>query len=217
MVQTVTRSSRQRGRPRKQQHTCVSDELLRALGELLSRKSPPEITLKEVAEIAGTSQEMVRYYFENKEGLLTALVRQSIACVGTALASLEQELAMEVANPTDRIVRCLTYIYLSQRAATKIYWYEHARTRSASRKTYLSGRSNMIVEKLHEIVVRLIDRGTYAADIDPSQIAVMMMSLTGCPVRLLETLSPQWVSEDRLRDEQWIDNVVKLIDGLCRR
>ena len=217
MRQTAIRSSRQRGRPRRQDHTHVSDELLRALGEVLARKSPPEITLKEVAEIAGTSQEMVRYYYKNKEGLLNALVRQSIACVRTALASLEQELAGEVANPTERIVRCLTDIYLSQRAATKIYLYESARSKSASRESYLSGRSNTIVEKLREIVVRLIERGTYAAYIDPAQIAVMMMSLTGYPVRLLDTLSPQWVSEDTLRSEEWIDTVVKSIDGFCRR
>ncbi len=206
---------RARGRPRRNQRGDIPDDLMRAFREVLAQKPVAEVTLREVAARAGTSPEMVRYYFSGKEGLIRALIDASRARVRASLERLTIALAEAERGHSRLIVACLGTIYLEERDVGKLFNSEFARARSRHREVEWSGRPDAIVEVLQDLVAGLIQRGIYRASLDPIRTAILIMSLTGCPVRLLDTLAPRWISEEALCDPLWIDDVAAMVDGCC--
>ena len=66
-----------RGRPSDpQKQQLQKDKLLDAAQALLAIKPYKEVTIRDLADHAGLNSAMVRYYFNNKEGLFLALLDQ---------------------------------------------------------------------------------------------------------------------------------------------
>lgn len=206
---------RPRGRPRKMDRADVPDELIRALREALARKPADEITLREIAASAGASAEMVRYYFNGKDGLIAAMLDVSLARVHERLACMKAELAEARSGHSRLIVENLCALYLAEREAGKLFNSEFVRTRSRSSQNMRPRSPDTIVEVLNEEISQLIMRGIYRQSLDPNRAAILIMSLTGCPVRLLETLTPRWISAEKLQEPGWLDDVVAMVDALC--
>ncbi len=205
---------RTRGRPRSQVRHDVADDLLRAVHDLLETKSPDEITLKEIADHAQTSNEMVRYYFGSKNGLMMAMLRQSGERIRTMLCKLEEDILTLTGNPTRHIVRTLVALYFAERPATRVSVTEFQKSKSVVLEDYLAKRSNLIVGKLHDIVCKLVDAGLYASTFDCRHAAVVLMTICGSPIRMLPALSPEWLTAESIADDPWIEHVVALCDGL---
>lgn len=211
----TSNTERGRGRPRGERRGDVPDELMRALREVLLHKPADAITLREIAASAGTSPEMVRYYFNGKDGLITALLDTSLERVRVRLAAMKADLAEAEHGHSRIIVAHLWPLYLDEREAGKLFNSAFARNRTRPHGLNRPDRSDAIIEVLHEQISGLMARGIYRATLDPARAAILIMSLTGCPVRLLETMAPRWISEETLRDPCWTDDVAAMIDGLC--
>lgn len=203
------------GRPRGGHRAEIPDNLIRALHEVLAEKPADSVTLREIAARAGTSAEMVRYYFNGKDGLIAALLDSSLARVRNRLDEMKRRVDAEAEGHTRLIINCLASIYLDENSAGKLFNSEFARARAVERAPDWSDRPNAIVEVVHGVVGSLMARGVYRASLDPAQVAVMMMSLTGYPVRLLETLPSRWISDERLRDAGWLEEVATLVERYC--
>lgn len=203
------------GRPRGGRRAEIPDNLIHALNEVLAEKPADAVTLREIAARAGTSAEMVRYYFNGKDGLIAALLERSLARVRSHLNEMKQQVEMADAGHSRLIVECLASIYLDENAGNKLFNSEFARARSTDRAPNWADRPNALVEIVHVVVERLIARGVYRASLDATQTAVLMMSVTAYPVRLLETLPERWISDEKLRDASWLDEVVMLVDRYC--
>lgn len=215
MEETTGIPERPRGRPRRDQRADVPDGLLRALSKALEHKPANEITVREIAASAGTSPEMVRYYFNSKDGLIAALLDTSFARVRSSLTGLKLCLAKAGSGHSRLIVDCLGALYLHERQSSKLFNSEFARVRSEERDDESRNRAFVIVEALHREIGKLVERGIYRADLDCARMAVLIMSLTGCPVRLLDTIAPQWLGEQRLRDPEWNEEVALMVDACC--
>jgi len=207
---------RQRGRPRDGSRANVHDDLLRAMRLCLAERMYGEITLKDVAERANTSQEMVRYYFGSKDGLLIALLRQMGERTSDALASLEKELPDGSANPTRQLIATLLNIYLEVRHLYRSTALEFQRSQSVIRNEFLDERAELVVSGIHRIISRLIAAGNYAADVDSRKMAVSIMTMISGPVTLLSTLPEPWVSVEGLASPEWVDHLTELVDRRCR-
>lgn len=207
---------RPRGRPRRDQRADVPDELMRALSEVLAHKPAGEITVREIAAHAGTSPEMVRYYFNGKDGLIAALLDESYARVQACLAGLGRRLAEATTGHSHLIVECLCALYLDERQSGRLFNSEFARARSREQHAERTSRAYVIVGALDREIAALVQRGIYRSTLDPARTAILIMSLAGCPVRLLETLAPRWIDEDMLRDPAWIAQIADMVDASCR-
>lgn len=207
---------RARGRPRAPVRQDVAEALLQALHELLETKSPDEITLKEIADRAHTSNEMVRYYFGSKDGLITAMMRQSGQRIRKTLCDLEDSILTLPGNPTRHIVKTLIELYFAERPATRVSVTEFQKSKSVLLEEYLSTRSNLIVGKLYEIVCKLVEAGVYSSSVNPRYVAVVLMTICGSPIRMLTALSPEWLTADAMMEDSWIDHIVELCDGMYR-
>lgn len=192
----------------------MPDSLIRTLRECLKGKSLSEITTKEIAAKANTSQEMIRYYFGGKDGLILAMLAQSSENIGETMAALKLQMADCQCEPTRLLVSTIVGLYLSEQAATKIALQEYQKQQSPLREGYFH-RSNIIIKDIHDVVVAMIERGIYRNDLDPRQLALSIMILAGHPVQLLWALSSEWLTLADMENGRWIDHVVAQIDSYC--
>jgi len=191
----------------------IPDELIRVLRKALETKSHPELTLKEIAAEAGTSQEMIRYYYGNKDGLITAMMLESSRRIERTLSDLKTRLELRHENATRSIVTTLIRLYLSERPTTRVSLLEFQKGKSSIRDDYLARRSNLIIGALHDIILLMIERGVYRKTADARHLALSMMVLSSHPIHLLRALPSEWVTPEMLESEQWIDHVVSLFDS----
>lgn len=203
------------GRPPGAGRTEIPENLICALREILADKPADAVTLREVAARAGTSTEMVRYYFNGKDGLIMAMLDSSLARIRDMLDDMRSEVAAAATGHTRLVIACLAEIYLDENAAAKLFNSEFVRNRKVERADDWAERPNSIVEVVDAVVADLVARGIYRPTLDTGQVAVMMMSLTGYPVRLLETLPTRWIDEGRLRDPAWLDALVEMSERYC--
>ncbi len=61
------RTASPRGRPAADQHRDVVRDLISAAERAMEHRTPEEVTLREIADAAGTTEAMIQYYFGNKE------------------------------------------------------------------------------------------------------------------------------------------------------
>jgi len=203
------------GRPRGGRRADIPDDLIRALHDVLAEKPADAVTLREIAARAGTSAEMVRYYFNGKGGLIAALLDSSIARVRRRLDAMKRQVETADRGHSRLMVECLASIYLDENAGSKLFNSEFVRMRSIDRADEWADRPNAIIEVVYAVVQSLIGRGVYRASLDAEQAAVMLMAVTAHPVRLMETLPTRWISNERLRGAGWLDEVTLLIDRYC--
>lgn len=207
---------RNRGRPRAEHRSDVPAELIQALRALLDEKSPAEVTLKDVADRAGRSQEMVRYYFQSKDGLMLACLKESIESIQSQLVDLQGVIAAGCPDPTRRILGTLIGIYLAEAHSSRIYAAELDKANSHWRDQFQTRWSGIIVERLEAMVTELVAKGHYRAGLVPRRAATILMVLASGPVRLISSLGPDWVDADALSSDDWLDDLVCAAEGLCR-
>lgn len=97
------------GRPANREPHGVRAALLAAARELLARRSLDTVSLRAIAAHAGVNPAMVHYYFGDRQGLITALLDESIAeliaaaegagTIGSLDALLEHWTRTVAANP----------------------------------------------------------------------------------------------------------------------
>lgn len=208
--------SRQRGRPSGGAGTPIYDNLLHALRECLQERTHTEITVKEVAARAGTSPEMVRYYFGSKDGLVTALLHQASERTIKVLDTLEAEILTREGNPTRHIFAALLDIYLNERHTARISISEFQKSKSVIHDAFLKDRAEVIISRIHRCIAKLVDAGIYRSSIDVRKTAMSVMTMVSGPVTFLSVLSPAWVSDEELAGDAWLDHLTSLIDCKCR-
>lgn len=207
---------RRRGRPRGGSRANVHDDLIRAMRDCLEERAHTEITLKEVAERADASQEMVRYYFGSKNGLLIAVLRETSSRFVEALEALEATICEGDGNPTRRLIAALMELYFKERHISRIPTLEFQRSHSVIREEFLNDRSEVVVASIHRIIKRLIRAGIYTQQLDSYKMAVTIMTMISGPVSLLSTLPEPWVDAKTLPTDEWIDHLTQIIDQRCR-
>ncbi|WP_169805657.1 TetR/AcrR family transcriptional regulator [Novosphingobium rosa] len=185
-------------------------ELLAALRSLLQTKSPDEITLREIAEQADTSQEMVRYYFGSKSRLMMAMMQQSVSRMEARLKAMDCSIAQQDGDPTRIILAALLDLFLSEQESTRISIAEFGKAKSEVRDAFLSRHSGLIIDHIHRTVCSLVTTGVYGAATDTRKTAICMMVLAGGLVKQLPILAPDWLSEEALHGEAWADYLIAL-------
>ena len=207
------RTSR-RGRPPHSADRQLSDQLLRAAEVGLSSKSHLDLTTREIATIAGTHPHMIHYYFNSKDGLLSALTDLIVDDVNKRLSRVERELDREPA-PVQRIVRELVEAFYPHAAAASVMLIEAQRSDSAIRHAYATRNSSRIFLRINRLFLALMDGGYFRKDLDSGQATWSLLSLIAGPM----ILRPFWMAEGKTVDEldsaRWIDNITRMLEGVC--
>lgn len=83
--------------PRSEKRTASAEALLKATAELLSEVTTVDVSLSDISKRAEVNSAMIKYYFDNKEGLLMALLERDAESAMEALQHL-----VEMDAPADK-------------------------------------------------------------------------------------------------------------------
>ncbi|MEJ7935427.1 TetR/AcrR family transcriptional regulator [Sphingobium sp. AN558] len=198
-----------RGRPHSCAERNLSDSLLMAAENQLRDKSHLDLTSREIAEAAGTHAGMVNYYFQGKDGLLMALLKNAAKDVDRHLDAMEAAIESGDDDPTERIVRGLIAAYQQKAAVISIFYIELFRVGSPVNVFYSEHREYNSV-RIEKMIRKLVAKGVYRQDLDPVAVTWILLSLVigpsmpMCPVQIAGAIGS-------VPTEVWIDNIVRML------
>ncbi|TQV70996.1 TetR/AcrR family transcriptional regulator [Aliikangiella marina] len=184
--------------------------LLESARELLSEKSYRSITIRELGDRAGVNSAMVRYYFENKEGLFVALLDkmsaehfsevQSLAVSNDPIRGLIEKL-LQILSENSGLARMIHDEVLSDDSPLQTAFIERFPTKMAQFLPLLVAKHCQIDDP---------QRAKYLAF---SLMTLIIMPFVGEPVRKLA-----WhISDKELTDPRWANHVYSLFMYGCKQ
>lgn len=216
MPVSQTNTTPKRGRPPTASNRNVWEDLLAASERLLADKSPYDLTQRELALSAGTTDAMIQYYFGSKESLLLELLERAVEEIVRGLIKLESEILTVEGNPTRHLVSTVNDLYYAHIASTRIWAAEHGRFDSKIRDAYVTRNATKTSQRICRIMKLLIKQGTYDKNVNLDLASFTMTSLILSPIWSAAVLPSRGLSNDKFTSEEWIDHVTSIMDGLLR-
>jgi AcrR family transcriptional regulator len=207
---------RGRGRPVGENDFDSRDALLRASHELLLRSRGLPVPLSAICELAGVDVAMVRYHFEDRRGLMTALFER--LCAAWA-HDLENLLALDV-SPRRKLEIHIAQIIRNYRR--RPYTNRLMTELIASSKPALAKQlSRDFVRPLIDFHRRLIAQGVASGDLRPVEPMYFFCSVIGMcefqfAVQPLLGVAFRTVPDDKTVESAFIDHTIALLlDGVA--
>ena len=203
------RKASPRGRPAAELHRNVVRDLMTAAARAIEHRTAEDVSLREIAEAAGTTEAMIQYYFGNKDGLLAAMHDD-----------LTNDTAM-VFHPNEIIDSCLTAhsilpliqiasnFYSERPSLVRMSVIELIRGDSKVNRHYKT-RTPMLV---HDVIARLIEAEIYRADMNIGMAVASVMALLIYPVSFEHALLAAETKLQNIQNGDWIRFVTQLLDG----
>jgi AcrR family transcriptional regulator len=157
------------------------ERLIAAAEKGLVDRVHTELTAKEIAALAGTSERMIHYYFGSKDQLTLAVLRRAVEDVTRGLEQLKRDILDMPGNPTLNLLRTTHKLSESHAAATRLHAAELMRMNSAI-KPVCGRRDYDVFKPLSEVIQHLVDAGVYSAKLNIGYATFIVMSMLEWPV-----------------------------------
>jgi len=169
----------------------IADRLLDCACELFLEKDFHSVSIRALAEGAGTSSGMIKYYFSNKQGLFEAMIKREY---GRILDILHGIIMQEELLDFTHIMNQVMEIYEANPNMAKFI-----------AKTYLlrQGPGSHFLNEMFEYerrtvqnwVIQVIKEGKIDRDTDAEVVRMAFMSLTLLPAMMQDTLKHSYGTE----------------------
>jgi AcrR family transcriptional regulator len=188
----------------------LPDSLISSAENCMHGKSHLEITSRDIAEGAGTHASMVNYYFNNKSGLFSEMIRGLVANADSCLRQIERDIEAGVGDPTEIIVRGLVQAYPLHMPSMSIGIIEVFHRRSQIKQNYARRGGTRAVSRIENVIRKLIARGHYRGDLDPVSTTWMVLSLIN-GLHVVEAFQSAVGSKDDIPEEEnWIGAITEM-------
>ncbi|MCW9015492.1 MAG: TetR/AcrR family transcriptional regulator [Kangiellaceae bacterium] len=174
--------------------------LLIAARQLMSEKTYRSITIRELGERAGVNSAMVKYYFENKEGLFIALLdhmaNEHFSRV-TQLASAE--------NPIKALIQNMLAMLSDNKGLARMIHDEILHNDSVLRDAFIERFRKRMSQFLPMLIQRelAIDNPLTAKYLAFNLISLIITPYIGEPVRKMA-----WkISDEELTQPEWAEHI----------
>lgn len=212
----MSNSQSRRGRPpRNKDDQEVRKSLLRAARECLSDKPAKSVTIREIAERADTNSAMIRYYFENKDGLLAAVIDDAVA----GLLGAERQRLYEL-EPSQRSVMLVTMFLAQHREhpwLSRLIVDEVLNSDNSLRQRFVEGTGASGARLLQDFIAMQKADGYFRADLDVAMAGVSLLSLLVFPFVSAPVLKlSHGVDIHAIDIQEWVQHTVRIFEGGCR-
>ncbi len=206
---------RRRGRPSSDQHDHdVKEALLQAARDCLMQKSYHAISTRELAEQAGTTLAMIRYYFGGKEGLLSALIERAADPVARQLSAIEN---LRELPPADRLRPLMSSLHQLARHSPwllRLVVDDMTNQDDSLRQIF----AERIVCHSRALLARFIemqqDDGYYRPELDPTLAVVSLISLQIMPFLAAPMMKAGYgLDIHHIPEQQWLDHTCALLES----
>ena len=179
------------------------ENLLDAAKALLGEKGYRAITIREIGERAGVNSAMIRYYFENKEGLFIALFdRMATMHFQHIVKQSEQE------DPLFSVIKGLLQLLNQNAGVARLIHDEIFQSDSVLRDAFIERFPKRMAEFLPKLIQSQlkIDDPQKAKFLAFNLISMLVMPFVGAPVRKLA-----WeISDQEIATNEWAAHIYQL-------
>ena len=213
MTKNPSSPSQSRGRP---VDTAVQEQqkkkLMAAVYQLLNHKSYKSITIREIAELAGTKSAMISYYFSNKSGLFVAMLQNEIEHM--------PQLLVEVKN-ADNPIKCFIKQFLllanKNSAIIRFIHDEVLNQQSSLQDQFLNTMPKAISVFLPLLIEQEIQQGNFRHDLNAKYAAFTLMGMIMSPFVIEPIREQVWqISKQELAQPEWADHIYQLFITGCK-
>lgn len=202
-----------RGRPPAVEKRNVSTDIYRAAEESLYHRSSSEITAKEIADRAKTTEAMVVYYYGTKEKLFAEIVETSLSDIQAELIELSKKVQSAHLYSTRDLIREIINIYFDRLPAARILATELNKDSSHIKSRYTSRWTKETTGIISNIIGVLISRGMYRSDLDVHQFVMALKSVIVYPMICDSYAEMEGFRLTSFRESAWINLLAEMLDG----
>jgi len=205
-----------RGRPpRAKDDQAVRKALLLAARQCLAEKSAKSVTIRELAERAGTNSAMIRYYFENKEGLFTATLDHLLS-----EGMMKRAEDLHTLAPRQRSLK-LVRMFLQQHREhpwlARLIADEVLNSDNSLREQFINGPAAKGAKMMRGYIEMQKVDGYFRADLDVSMAAVSLISLLVFPfIGRPVVKASHGIDITEIDLDVWSEHTVSIFEGGCR-
>jgi len=169
----------------------VADRLLDCACELFLEKDFHSVSIRALAEQANTSSGMIKYYFNNKQGLFEAMIKREY---GRILDILHGVIMQEELLDFTLIMNQVMEIYEANPNMPKFIAKTHL-LRQGPGSHFLNEMFEYERRTIQNWVVDVIKEGKIDRDTDAEVVRMAFMSLTLLPAMMQDTLKHSYGTE----------------------
>jgi AcrR family transcriptional regulator len=211
----VRTDSKRRGRPQYEADRQVCDALLGAAEQCLETKKYKQITVREVAAIAGVNPAMINYYFDGKEGLFISLIEFLFSEFAGRLRELEAQIDSVEQAPSRRLVDVFNDCFYRHRAILWLLGYELLQRDSGIRTTFKKRVASRSSNAIRSYIRTLGKKGIYRSDADLRYLTFSVSTLAVNPIMIATRLPPSYdIEVEEVFSEQWLAFLADSFDRL---
>ena len=170
-------TTRKRGRPAATAREDLKNALLDAAEELFAGQGYAATSLREVADRAGGNPALVHYYFDNKLGLLKAVLDRALEPMAGALAAMREEQEPDIGQ----IAQLMFSMASRHPALPRLIVREVLLSGGAMQKLFVEHYAPRLGGALPQLVQRAQQQGRIDPGLDPGITALMVLSLCMFP------------------------------------
>lgn len=212
-------AKKSRGRPSAAGGGNVVNNILDATERLLQNESHYDLTIRRISAEAGVNNRMVKYYFNDKDGLIFSVIARYCDEVSTKLKTLDA-IDPSSSSPTRQIFKIVMSAYYAKPWIARIIASELSRNNSLIKTAYLKryGREAVARLPIRRVFVRLIESGVYNSKMDIDKAVLSVFYTCAAPAMLAPLASDIDSNRDRREDDEWISYIAEMFDrGALKR
>lgn len=181
-------------------------ELLDAAFELLRHKSYRSISIRELADAAGTQSAMIKYYFGDKQGLFLALLEQIAT---KQLAAFQAVLSAP--DPMKAFITTSLAFFAQNPPVVRLVIDEVLSGDSPLQQGFIELIPTRMARLLPQLINAQQQAGRLRQDLDPKWAAFSLVSLILTPFILAPVREQAWnIRNDEVSSSRWVDHIYRL-------
>ncbi|MCF6437265.1 TetR/AcrR family transcriptional regulator [Pseudoalteromonas sp. MMG022] len=176
--------SKRVGRPTKH-HDEARDALIKAATDKFVKKPYDKVSIRELADYAGVNSALIKYYFENKEGLYKAMI---LEVTGRVMANIQAHLSGNEFTSISEVFRSFTQVMKQSPEFPLLMLKEVILNQGVCREFFLQQMGNSHVKVIDSVYRHFAKLGKIKPNVDPLLFRISLMSMMIYPWYLRELM-----------------------------
>lgn len=203
----TSKPTSKRGRPEDPTaQTERKNALMNAATELLRTKSYRSITIREIAELAGTKSAMISYYFGGKEGLFVNILENHAT---REFGKFKQ--ALSGPDPLKGFIRAAIDNFAHNPEITRLLVDEVVGSKGPLQDRFIDIMPKKMASIMPAIIKKEQEAGLIRADADPKWLAFSLVTMIVAPFLGAPVREQAWkISHDEVSSDAWAEHIYQL-------
>ncbi|WP_261843313.1 TetR/AcrR family transcriptional regulator [Aliamphritea ceti] len=182
------------------------EDLIDAAFELLRHKSYRSITIRDLASEAQTQSAMIKYYFDDKQGLFLALLER--------ISKQQQSNFDEVwqsEQPLKTFIHSSVKFFSANQPVTRLIADEVIAGDSELKKAFIATLPKRTAEMLPKLIAAEQDAGHIRADMNPKWLGFSLINMIITPFVAVPVREQVWhISHEEISSDAWAEHVYRI-------